>query len=66
MTVAILFTRLNRSNIRIYVNEVSSTYQIYCFNVYFVTTYFNFSLKKYVKVGLLNRLMYFCLFFPNN
>jgi len=29
-----------------HVNEVSSTYQIYCFNVYFVTKYYSFSLKN--------------------
>ena len=33
--------------------QVSSTYQINCFNVYFVTTYYNFSLKmislKHIK-----------------
>jgi len=28
------------------VNEDNSAYQIYCFNVYFVTKYYNFSLKK--------------------
>jgi len=27
------------------VNEISSTYQIYCVNVYVVTIYYNFSLK---------------------
>jgi len=36
-----------------HVNEVSSTYQIYCFNVYGVTIYYNLSLKtislKYIK-----------------
>jgi len=39
------------------VNEVSSTYQINCFNVYFVTTYYNFSLKmislEHIKNGCL-------------
>jgi len=37
------------------VNEVSFTYQIYCFNVYVVTIYYNFSLKmvslKHIKNG---------------
>jgi len=51
MTVAIMCTRLNRSNIRInferkslitqHVNEVTSTYQISCFNVYVITTFYN-------------------------
>jgi len=31
-----------------HVNEVSSAYQIYSFNVYFVTTYYNFSLFNLV------------------
>jgi len=38
-----------------HVNEVSSTYQIYRFNVYVVTIYYNFSLKvfslKHIKNG---------------
>jgi len=38
------------------VNEVSSTYQIYCFNVYVITIYYNYSLKmislKYIKKWL--------------
>jgi len=65
MTVAILCTRLNMSNIRIYfwrkslithhVNEVSSTYQIFCLNVYVLTTYYNFSLimisLKHIKTA---------------
>jgi len=38
-----------------HVNEVSSTYHIYCFNVYFVTIYYNFSLKmissKHIKTA---------------
>jgi len=38
-----------------HVNDVSSAYQIYCFNVYFVTIYYNFSLKmislKHIKNG---------------
>jgi len=29
-----------------HVNEVSSTYQIYCFNVYVDTTYYNFSITN--------------------
>jgi len=45
------------------VNEVSSTYQIYCFNVYVVTTCYNFSLKmislnfklKHIKTGVVLR-----------
>jgi len=38
------------------VNEVSSTYQIYCFNLYVVTIYYTFSLKmislKHIEKGL--------------
>jgi len=65
MTLAILCTRLNRSNIRIYFKRKSlitqhvNAGQFYLpnnlFNVYLVSTYYNFSLKlislKHIKNG---------------